>query len=67
MNHAYRAMLKRQARQARASAALGVLGALLLVLVAGAALVALWHAVAAIPPGWWMEPSQRPFGGRWPL
>jgi hypothetical protein len=64
MNSAY---IKLQRRQARASAALGILGALLLVLVAGAVLVALWHAVAAIPPGWWLPEYARPFGGRWPL
>jgi hypothetical protein len=61
MNSAYR---KLQQRQARASAAIGILGALLVVLAAGAVLVALWHIVAAIPPGWWLPHDVRPFGGR---
>lgn len=64
MNSACR---KRQRQQERASAALGVLGALLLALLAVAVLAALWRAAAAIPPGWWLEPATRPFGGRWPL
>ena len=60
MNSAY---LKRQRAEDRASAAMGVLGAVLLAGLAVVVLVGLAHAWQHFPTAWWLEPSQRPFGG----
>lgn len=60
MNSAY---LKRQRAEDRASALMGVLGAVLLAGLAVMVLVGLAHAWQFFPTAWWLEPSQRPFGG----
>ena len=59
MNHAYRSMLKRQARRDRASATLGVLGLILLAIVAGAMV----YQIATVTPGWWLA---QPLFPDWP-